>query len=381
MRRPAGKVRAVAQALLDRGLTPDRPVAILSGNSIDHALVGLAAMYVGIPYAPISTAYSLISSDFAKLKHILGLLTPGLVFAQNGLTYARAIDAAVPLDVELVVSEAPANTRPATALAALVATPVTPALDAAHAAVDHDTITKVLFTSGSTGLPKGVVNTQRMWCSNQAMESYFMPFLADQPPVLLDWLPWNHTFGGNHNFGLVLKAGGTLYIDDGKPTPAGIEATVRNLRDVAPTMYFNVPKGFESLVPFLRADRTLAQHFFSRLNLNCYAGAGLAQHVFDALDDVAVATCGERIFMLSGFGSTETAPSALYTTIETSRSGSLGLPLPGIELKLVPNGTKLEARIKGPQRHARLLAATAADTGSLRRRRLLQVRGCPAVRR
>jgi feruloyl-CoA synthase len=342
------KVRALGQALLTRNLSVERPIIILSGNSIDHALLALAALYVGIPFAPISTAYSLISSDYARLKHIVALLTPGLVFADHGLAYGAALAATIGEDIEIAVAEAPPPGRRVTDFATLVSTQATAAVDRANTAVGPDTIAKFLFTSGSTALPKGVINTQRMMCSNQAMIEYFMPFLRDEPPVLVDWLPWNHTFGGNHNFGIVLRHGGTLYIDEGKPVPGAIEATVRTLRDIAPTVYYNVPKGFETLLPYLSADSALAQNFFSRLRLNFFAGAGLSQHVWDALDEIAVATCGERIYMLSGLGSTETSPSALFCTKETCRSGGVGLPLPGNELKLVPNGEKLEARIKGP---------------------------------
>jgi feruloyl-CoA synthase len=341
------KARQLAQALLARNLSPQRPIAILSGNSIDHALLALAALMVGIPFAPISTAYSLMSGDYSRLRHIIALLTPGLVFADNGQRYANAIAATVPEDVEVVISEAPPAGRTVTDFATLLATQVTAAVDAAHAAVGPDTIAKFLFTSGSTALPKGVINTHRMMCANQTMIEYYMPFLRDEPPVLVDWLPWNHTFGGNHNFGIVLRHGGTLYIDEGKPMPSAIEATARSLREIAPTVYYNVPKGFETLLPYLHADKALAQNFFSRLRLNFFAGAGLSQHVWDALDDVAEATCGERIYMLSGLGATETAPASIFCTKETCRSGGVGLPVPGNELKLVPNGEKLEARVKG----------------------------------
>jgi feruloyl-CoA synthase len=341
------KVRPLAQALLARNLSPQRPIVILSGNSVDHALLALAALMVGIPFAPISTAYSLMSGDYERLRHIIALLTPGLVYADTGRRYSPAIAATVPQDVEVVVSDAPPPGRAASEFAALLSTPVTEAVDAAHAAVEPDTIAKFLFTSGSTAMPKGVINTQRMMCANQVMIEYYMPFLRDEPPVLVDWLPWNHTFGGNHNFGIVLRHGGSLYIDEGKPMPGAIEATVRTLREVAPTVYYNVPKGFETLLPYLGADKALARNFFSRLQCNFFAGAGLSQHVWDALDDIAEATCGERILMLSGLGATETAPAAIMCTKETCRSGGIGLPLPGNEVKLVPNGEKLEARVKG----------------------------------
>ena len=341
-------VRAIAAALLERDLSPDRPVAILSGNDIEHALLGLAAMHVGIPYAPISVPYSLMSQDFKKLTAIIDILTPGLVFAANGAAFARAIAAAVPASVEVVVTTSPPPGRRATHFAELLEARPTAAVDAAHAAVGPDTVAKILFTSGSTGQPKGVINTQRMMCSNQAMVGAALVFVGEEPPVIVDWLPWNHTFGSNHNFNLVLHNGGSLYIDEGKPMPGAIEATVRNLRDVAPTVYFNVPKGYEMLLPHLAADRPLREKFFSRLKVLFYAGASLSQHVLDALQALAIETTGERIIFLSSLGSTETAPLAIACSWDTERVGNIGLPAPGVELKLVPREGKLEARLKGP---------------------------------
>ena len=342
------KVRAIAAALLERDLSPDRPIAILSGNDIEHALFGLAAMHVGIPYAPISVPYSLLSQDFKQLKAIIDILTPGLVFASNGTAFARAIAAAVPAGVEIVVTANPPGDRPATLFAELSSAQPTPAVEAAHGKVGPDTVAKILFTSGSTGQPKGVINTQRMLCANQVMIRTGFLFFADEPPVVVDWLPWNHTFGSNHNFGLVLDNGGSLYIDEGKPIPGAIEATVRNLRDIAPTIYFNVPKGFEMLVPYLNADRALREKFFSRLKVLFYAGAALSQHVRNELERLAIATTGERIIFLSSLGSTETSPLAVACSWESKHVGNIGLPTPGVELKLVPREGKLEARLKGP---------------------------------
>ncbi len=340
-------VRAIAAALLARNLSAERPIAILSGNDIEHAVLGLAAMHVGIPYAPISVPYSLLSQDFGKLKTIIDVLTPGLVFAADGKAFSRAIAAAVPPGVELVATANLPADRRATFFAELSKAQPTPAVDAAHARVGAETIAKILFTSGSTGQPKGVINTQLMLCANQAMIRAGFAFLADEPPAVVDWLPWNHTFGGNHNFGLVLDNGGSLYIDEGKPLPGAIATTVRNLRDIAPTIYFNVPKGFEMLLPHLSSDRALRESFFSRLKVLFYAGASLSQHVLDALQELAVETTGERVIFLSSLGSTETAPAALACTWECERAGNIGLPLPGVELKLVPREDKLEARLKG----------------------------------
>jgi feruloyl-CoA synthase len=342
------QVRPIAAALLERDLSVDRPIAILSGNDLEHALLGLAAMHVGIPYVPISVPYSLLSQDFGKLKAIMTTVTPGLVFAATGTAFARAIAAAVPDGVEIVVTASQPGDRKATLFSALTDTPPTAAVEAAHAKVGPDTIAKFLFTSGSTGQPKGVINTQRMLCSNQSMIRSGYAFLADEPPVLVDWPPWNHTFGGNHDFGMVLHNGGSFYIDEGRPLPGAIEATVRNLRDVGPTMYLNVPKGYEMLLPYLRRDAELRARFFSRLKVLFYAGASLAQHVRDELEQLAVETTGERIIFLASLGSTETAPMALALAWECKHAANIGLPAPGVELKLVPGGGKLEARLKGP---------------------------------
>jgi feruloyl-CoA synthase len=340
--------RAIAQAIIDRGLTAERPVAILSENDIDHLLVGLGAMLAGVPFAPISPAYSTISQDFGKLRHVLGVLTPGLVFASNARAYERAIHAVVPADTEVVLGAGALEGRASTPLAALLATRATSAVDAAHARVGPDTIVKFLFTSGSTKDPKGVINTQRMLCANQQQILQCFPVLGETPPVLVDWLPWNHTFGGNHNVGLTVYNGGTLYIDDGKPVPALIGATLANLREIAPTVYFNVPKGFEEVARALEADAALREIFFSRVKMLFFAGAGLSQPVWDQLDRVAEAHCGERIRMLTGLGMTETAPFAICANGPEVKSGYIGLPAPGVELKLVPAGGKTELRYRGP---------------------------------
>jgi feruloyl-CoA synthase len=340
-------VRAIAEALLQRDLSPERPIAILSGNDIEHALLGLAAMHVGIPYAPISVPYSLLSQDFGKLKAIIAILTPGLVFAANGTAFTRAIAAAVPLGSEIAVTANPLTDRPTTLFDTFLNTRPTPGVETAHAKATAETIAKVLFTSGSTGQPKGVINTQLMLCANQAMIRAGLAFLAEEPPVLVDWLPWNHTFGSNHNFGIVLDNGGSLYIDEGKPLPGAVATTARNLRDIAPTIYFNVPKGFEMLLPYLTAEPALRERFFSKLKVLFYAGAAMPQHVLDAYHRLAFETAGERILFMSSLGSTETAPAALACSWESERAANIGLPLPGVDLKLVPREGKLEARLKG----------------------------------
>jgi feruloyl-CoA synthase len=364
------QVRRIGASLLTRGLSPERPIVILSGNDIEHALLALAAMYVGIPYAPISPAYALISQDFGKLRSIFELLTPGLVFTTDGAAYSRAIEAVMPVGaracpssailsaanrvnptcggIEVVVARNPIPNRPTTLFETLLAPSSTAAADAAHAAVSPDTIVKFLFTSGSTGTPKAVINTQRMWCSNQAMILAQLAYFADEPPVIVDWSPWHHTAGGNHNFGFVLYNGGTLYIDEGKPLPGAIETTVKNLREIATNWYFTVPKGYEALLPYLRADAQLRQTFFSRLKVLWFAGAALSQSVFDEMQELAHATCGERIMFLTGLGSTETAPMALGRMWQSKDSTNMGVPAPGVELKLVPCEGKLEARVRGP---------------------------------
>jgi len=339
--------RNVAQALLHRNLSAERPIAILSGNDLEHAVLGFGAYYAGIPYAPVSTAYSLVSSDFGKLRYIFDLLTPGLVFVSEGGPFRHALKAVKPPDAELVISGDPEELQ-ATQYSDLAATPATADVDRAHDLVTPDTVAKILFTSGSTGTPKGVENTQRMLSSNQEIVRSVLKWVDDEPPVICDWLPWNHTFGGNHDVGFVLYNGGSFYIDEGRPTPAGMAASVRNLHDVGPNVYLNVPKGFEALIPFLRERRDFRERFFSRVKMFYYAGAGLLQPVWDELDRLAVETCGERIMMFTGLGSTETGPAALFPGKDLRRAGEVGLPASGVELKLVPAGDKLEARLRSP---------------------------------
>src|SRR5438067_2169126 len=342
------QVRRIGAALLRRDLSPERPLMILSGNDIEHALLGLAANYIGVPYAPISPAYALISNDLGKLRSIIELLTPGLVFAADGKTYARALEAVVPPHVEIVVTRNPLAGRPTTPFESLPVPSATDPAEAAHAKVGPDTIAKFLFTSGSTGTPKAVTNTQRMWCSNQAMILSQLVFFADEPPIIVDWAPWHHTAGGNHNFGFVLYNGGTLYIDEGKPVPGAIEITVKNLREVATNWYFTVPKGYEALLPYFRADAELRKTFFRELKVLWFAGAALSQSVFDEMQELALASCGERIMFLTGLGATETAPMAIARMWQSKDSTNMGVPVPGVELKLVPSEGKLEVRLRGP---------------------------------
>lgn len=341
------QMRRIGAAMLARGLSVERPVLVLSGNDIEHALIALGCMEVGIPYCPISTAYSLISQDYGKLRYAFELLTPGLVYATQGAAYAKAIKACTPAGVEVVIGDGTAPELGATPFADLLKAEVTPTVEAAHRLIDADTIAKFLLTSGSTGFPKAVTNTQRMLTANQVMIRECMVFLKNEPPVMLDWLPWAHTFGSNHNFGIALYNGGTLYIDEGKPVPGAVEATVRNIRDVSPTIYFNVPKGYEALLPYLHADEELRQKFFGRMKFLFYAGAGLSKPVWDELKALSVQTTGQPVRIITSLGSTETAPAAVMGNRDVDRPGIVGLPMPGVTMKLVPNNGKLEARIRG----------------------------------
>jgi feruloyl-CoA synthase len=340
--------RHIGSALLARGLSAEKPVVILSGNSIDHALLAFGALYAGIPFCPVSPAYSLISKDYGKLGFVMKLLTPGLVFTDDAVKFADALSANVPDETEIAASRGDIPGRKVTMLDDLLATPERPGLDAAHDAIGPDTIAKFLLTSGSTGNPKAVINTQRMICANQVMLRETLAFLKDEPPVIVDWLPWNHTFGGNHNIGLTLFNGGSMYLDAGKPMPGGIEETVRNLREISPTVYFNVPKGYESLLPYLRDDKALRAKFFHRLHAMFFSGAALSPYVWNSLDELAVQETGFRVPVLTGLGATETAPFFMSVKPATSRSGHVGLPVAGNDAKLVPDNGKLEVRARGP---------------------------------
>ncbi|MDO9091575.1 MAG: feruloyl-CoA synthase [Rubrivivax sp.] len=344
------RVQAVGQALLDLGLNRERPLAILSDNDIEHFTLALAATWVGVPSVPVSPAYSLLSQDHAKLRHILGIATPGAVFVAD-TSYARALAAVVPADVPVILGAGELADRSTVPFAQMLATVPGPQVQAAHDTVDENTVVKILFTSGSTKAPKGVINTHRMMCANLQMQAQCMAFLTEESPVLVDWLPWNHTFGGNQNVGICLYNGGTLYIDEGKPTAKGMAQTLANLREIAPTVYFNVPKGFEELSLAMEVDDVLRARLFSRVKAFMFAGAGLAQAVWDRLDRQAEATVGERIRIITGLGMTETAPSCLFVVQPGAGAGHIGLPCPGVEVKLVPNAAgsgKTEIRFRGP---------------------------------
>ena len=342
------RARSIAQGLIDRGLNVDRPVVILSENDIEHAMLALGCMLAGVPFVPTSPPYSLVSQDYDKLRHVLATVTPGLVFASDAGRYAKAIQAAVDPAIELVLTIGHIEGRASTSFDDFASTPASAAVDAAMQATGPDTIVKFLFTSGSTKLPKAVINTQRMLCANQQQMAQSMPVLGEVPPVLVDWLPWNHTFGGNHNFGMVLFHGGTLYIDDGKPTPALMAETLRNLREIAPTVYFNVPTGFEAIANAMKTDDALRRNLLSRVRMFFYAGAALAQPVWDSLYESQEKETGERIVMSTGLGMTESGPFAIFVTNPHVKAGDLGVPTPGMELKLVASQGKTEVRYKGP---------------------------------
>jgi feruloyl-CoA synthase len=341
-------VQSLSQFFIDRGLSLERPLMILSGNDIEHALLGLAAMHVGVGYAPISVSFSLLSADHGKLRHTFQLLTPGLVFTANGRIFEQAIAAVVPETVELLVTHDAPSGRRTTLFDDAVATPITSAVAEHSRYVGEHTVAKILFTSGSSAMPKGAINTNGMLCANQQMSAQTWPFLSETPPIFVDWLPWSHTFGGNFVFGLALHFGGSLYIDNGRPTPNDIGKTVQSIRDIRPTCYFGVPKSYEMLLPHFDADPGFRGAFFDRLQMIFYAAASLPAAVSDSLRKHSIAETGQRIFTTTSLGSTETAPLAITANWDADEPGIVGLPVPGVELKLVPNGRKLELRVRGP---------------------------------
>jgi len=340
------QVRSIASWILARGLSADHPLVILSDNGVDHALFALAAMHVGVPVAAISPAYSLISRDFDKLKRMVALLEPGAIYVSTMKPFATALAAIAPLHQAIIVAS---DADAAVSFDGIAQTPESPEVAAAFAAVTPDTIAKFLFTSGSTGTPKAVINTQRMLTSSQQAKAQTWTFLDQiDDLVILDWLPWSHTFGANHNFNLVLRNGGTLYIDGGKPAPGLFATSLANLASIMPTVYFNVPRGFDMLIAALRADDALCRRFFSEVRLAFYAAAALPQNLWDALAELSIKSVGHALPMVSAWGSTETSPLATDCHFQAERSGNIGVPIPGTELKLLPSGNKLEVRVRGP---------------------------------
>ena len=338
------QVKTISQYLLQQEVSAERPVAILSGNSIEHAIVSLAALHVGVPVAPISPAYSLRSSVYDKLQHCINILTPGLIFVQNGLQFEKALHQAG-RGIKTIAAESPLEGHDLYSTA--LKTRVTQEVDEAFKRVTRNTIAKILFTSGSTGLPKGVINTHGNITTNAQQTIQTFPFMKEAGFHIVDWLPWHHTFGGNNNFGMALYTGGSIHIDDGAPTPDGISKTIANLKEIAPTIFYNVPKGYEVLLPYLQKDPQLCEHFFSRLKKFFYAGANLSQHIWDAYEDLAVRTIGKRVFMATALGMTEASPSAIFSSRTGMAPGQIGVPVPGLSVKFVPVGDKQEVRFKG----------------------------------
>ena len=339
---------AVAQALIDRKLGPYRPLMILSGNSIDHALLMLGCFIAGVPVVPVSVPYSLLSKDYLKLRFIFEEVCPGMIYVADGDLFATALSSLDLAGVEVLAGQGEPAGFSTTPFSNLLETPVTADVYRALSQVGAETVAKILYTSGSTGQPKGVLNTHGMLCANQQMLSQIWPFTVQTPPVLVDWLPWNHTFGGNHNFNLVLNQGGTLYIDGGKPAPGMVEQTVRNLAEISPTIYFNVPVGYAMLLPHLEQDEELRNNFFKNLQLIFYAGAALPQDLWERLENVAIQATGKKVVMTSSWGSTETSPLATAAHFTLEKAGVIGIPCPGVTLKMLPNGDSYELRVKGP---------------------------------
>ena len=345
--RAAEQASSLAQALIDRGFGASRPVMVLSGNGIDHALLMLGCMLAGVPICPVSPAYALLSADFGKLKAAWALIRPRLVYVDSFEPYGKALSAIGLEGAELVCSAPLPDGVPGTRFQSL-ARPATREVRERAGSLGREHIAKILLTSGSTGAPKAVVNTHGMLSANQQMLRQCWPFLSRMRPVMLDWLPWNHTFGGNHNFNLVLRNGGTLYLDGGRPTPESIERTVHNLREISPNLYFSVPAGYAMLLPYLEQDEDLARSFLRELRLIFYAAASLPQDVWERLERLSLRHLGRRVPMTSSWGATETAPLATAAHFPLDRAGVIGLPAPGVEIKLAPTGSKLELRVRGP---------------------------------
>ncbi|MEP2532946.1 feruloyl-CoA synthase [Shimia sp.] len=342
------RVRAIAETLLARGLSKDTPILIISGNGVDHGLLSLGAQYAGIPTVPVAEQYALIPGAHARLCHVAELIRPHMVYAADAGVFGDALALDVFDGIEKVASR-PCGAAGITPFGDLLRGESAVNTDEVFSAQAPDTVAKILMTSGSTSEPKGVLTTHRMMCANQAMIAQSLPFLKDRPPVIVDWLPWNHVFGGSHNFNLVLANGGSLYIDQGKPVEGLFDTTLENLRLKTGTLSFNVPVGFGMLLSALRDDDALRQRYFENLDLVFYAGASLPQDIWDGFEAMAMEVKGEVPLMTSSWGLTETAPATMIQQEPTDRSGVVGVPMAGVTLKLVPDGEmRCEMRVKGP---------------------------------
>lgn len=341
-------IDSLTQGLLNLRLK--RPVlAVLSGNTIEHALIAMAAMQAHITVVPLSPAYASGGGDFAKLRTLIAMAEPGIIFVQHRAPHAQAL-AALELDVPIVSADPPAELEDGIAFASLAATAITPQVAASVSSIMPDTVAKLMFTSGSTGSPKAVVHTQRVLCQNIAMLDLCNPRPVDDTPiVLLDWLPWSHVMGGNAVFNGVLAEAGTLYIDSGRPAPGLFNETVRNLLSIAPTRFVNVPVGFAMLADALERDAQLAGNFFRNLISLGYAGARLPDDICNRLEAIAVRETGCRIAFVTGYGSTEMGPAGTNVYWPTDQVGLIGLPAPGVTMKLCPiDGDRYEIRLKSP---------------------------------
>ena len=338
-------VGRIAQGLLDLKLAPQAPIVVLSDNALDHLLLLLAGMHIGVPVCTVSSAYCRLTQDHSKIHGILNTLGPALVYAADAQVYGPAL-ADAGLHVPVVFSRGAQGFAGALDFAQLGRAETAAVMDAFET-LTPDTHAKYLLTSGSTGHPKVVINTHRMLCANQQMIAQVWRFLAHEKPVLVDWLPWSHTFGGNHNLNMVLRNGGTLVIDEGRPAPGLVERSVANLAEVQPTIWFNVPRGFDMALPLLEADLALARRVFERLRVVFYAGAALPQATWERIQALAKKVRGEEIWLTTSWGSTETAPGITSAHWKLERAGIIGLPMPGVELKFVAGGDKLEMRVRG----------------------------------
>lgn len=342
------QVEAVAQGLLDMGLGPEHPLMILSHNSIDHAILALAAMHVGIPYAPVSTGYVTLSSDYQRLAHVVRTIGPGLVFVTDADAFGPALAMTLPKETAIAASFGTVAGREVVPIADLKRTVPTAAVAEAKARVSGDSVGKILFTSGSSALPKGVINTHRMLSSNQRMQGQAWRFVEDSPPIILEWAPWNHTLGSNSVFGLALFYGGTIYLDDGKITPDGIARTAENIALVRPTAFFGVPVVYQLLMPYLKEDARIRDAMFERLQILFYAGANLSDSLWRDLRAAMIAARGRPVLTVSALGATETGPTMTTCSWDAGQPGIVGMPVAGVRLKLTAAGDRLELRVKGP---------------------------------